>query len=193
MFKKLILLTFIFSVFSCASQKKVSISFEIENISSLKSYLTKNNVLIDTLDLYSLKNFSSFAKFNNLDLLQVPEILFFNSNGYLVKNRFNNNECSKVINDIKKIDNLSFDKKNTIDQLLSDLSSFYNNKVEENTIYVVINWAKFVDDFNKQSFEWYNELKNSSNEIKVKCIFLNLDVQENWNINEEQKKALNIK
>jgi CRISPR/Cas system-associated endonuclease/helicase Cas3 len=98
-----------------------------------------------------------------------------------------------VINDIKKIDNLSFDKKNTIDQLLSDLSSFYNNKVEENTIYVVINWAKFVDDFNKQSFEWYNELKNSSNEIKVKCIFLNLDVQENWNINEEQKKALNIK
>lgn len=193
MFKKLILLTFIFSVFSCASQKKVSISFEIENISSLKSYLTKNNVLIDTLDLYALKNFSSFAKFNNLDLLQVPEILFFNSNGYLVKNRFNNNECSKVINDIKKIDNLSFDKKNTIDQLLSDLSSFYNNKVEENTIYVVINWAKFVDDFNKQSFEWYNELKNSSNEIKVKCIFLNLDVQENWNINEEQKKALNIK
>ncbi len=193
MFKKLILLTFIFSVFSCASQKKVSISFEIENISSLKSYLTKNNVLIDTLDLYALKNFSSFAKFNNLDLLQVPEILFFNSNGYLVKNRFNNNECSKVINDIKKIDNLSFDKKSTIDQLLSDLSSFYNNKVEENTIYVVINWAKFVDDFNKQSFEWYNELKNSSNEIKVKCIFLNLDVQENWNINEEQKKALNIK
>jgi hypothetical protein len=123
----------------------------------------------------------------------VPEILFFNTDGYLVKNRFNNNECSQVINDIQKINSLEYDKNITINDLLKNITPVYKNSSETKKYYVVINWAKFVGKINKQSFDWYNDLKKSSSNTIVNCILLNLDIQESWNLNEQQKKSLNIK
>lgn len=143
-------------------------------------------------DLYTIKSFNSFAQLNNDDKLQVPEILFFNSDGNLVKNRFNNNECSQVINDIEKIDKLKFDKNLTINDWLKHILPINQDTTTTGNIYIIINWAKFVDKFNEQSFEWYNELKNQNSNLKVNCILLNLDIQEKWNLTELQKKALNI-
>ena len=186
-----IVLFFITSI-SCFAQKNISIDFNIENKESLNTYLTEKEVNFEKDDLYSIKDFNSFAYLNNNDKLQVPEILFFNSNGYLVKNRFNDNECSQVINEIEKIDLLKFNKKITIKDWLKYISPLNQDITENGSIFIIINWAKFVDKFNEQSFEWYKELKNQNSNLKVNCIFLNLDIQENWNLTEQQKKALNI-
>lgn len=191
--KTLLLITAFFILQSCSTQKNIAIAFKIENKETLNSFLLENDLNVDNNDLYTIKDFTSFVYFNNTDKLQVPEILFFNSDGYLVKNRFNNNECSQVINDIQKINSLEFDKNITINELLKNITPVYKNSTETKKYYVVINWAKFVGKINKQSFDWYNDLKKSSSNTNVNCILLNLDVQENWNINEQQKKRLNIK
>lgn len=190
--KILLLITSIFIFSSCSTQKNIIIDFKIENKETLKEYLLENKIEVDNNDLYSIKDYTSFLYFNNNDKLQVPEILFFNSNGYLVKNRFNNNECSLVINDIQKINSLEFDKNISIDELLKNISPLYKNSNETEKYYVVINWAKFVGKINTQSFDWYKELKKSSTKSSVNCIMLNLDIQESWNLNEQQKKSLNI-
>jgi hypothetical protein len=191
--KKLLQIAFFFIIFiSCYAQKNISINFNIENIESLNKYLIENKVTIEENDLFSIKSFNSFAYLNNDDKLQVPEILFFNSNGFLVKNRFNDNECSQVINEIEKIDSLKFNKNITINDWLEHISPLNNDTTENGSIYIIINWAKFVDKFNEQSFEWYKELKNQDSNLKVNCILLNLDIQEKWNLTEKQKKALNI-
>lgn len=191
--KKITYISFFFitSIY-CFAQKNISIDFNIENEESLKAYLTENKVSFENDDLYYIKDFNSFAYLNNNDKLQVPEILFFNSNGYLVKNRFNDNECSQVINEIEKINSLKFNKKITINDWLKHISPLNQDITENGSLFIIINWAKFVDKFNEQSFEWYKELKNQNSNLKVNCILLNLDIQENWNLTEQQKKALNI-
>ena len=191
--KILLYITIFIGTFSCSSQKNISINFKLENEESLNSYLTNNKVNVEKDDSYILKDFKSFANFNNSDRLQIPEILFFNSQGYLVKNRFNNNECTQVINDIEKINSLEFDKNVKIQDWFDNIKPLYNGLKNNNEYYVIINWAIYVDKINKQSFSWYNELKKSTSKSKVNCILLNLDVMENWNLNDKQKKALNIK
>ena len=191
--RKLIHLASFFILFiSCSAQKNISIPFTVENKDSLNTYLIENKVEFEKNDLYTIKDFTSFAHFNNDGKLQVPEILFFNSNGYLVKNRFNNNECSQVINEIEKINSLKFNKKITINDWLEHISPLNQDSTVKDNIYIIINWAKFVDKFNGQSFEWYNQLRNKNSNLKVNCILLNLDIQEKWNLTEPQKKALNI-
>lgn len=191
--KKILQIALFFIIFnSCYAQKSISINFNIENKESLNKYLTENKVTLEENDLFSIKSFNSFAHLNNDDKLQVPEILFFNSKGFLVKNRFNDNECSQVINEIEKIDSLKFNKNISINDWLEHISPLNNDITENGNIYIIINWAKFVDKFNEQSFEWYKELKNQDSNLKVNCILLNLDIQEKWNLTEEQKKALNI-
>ena len=182
-----------FTTISCSSQKKMSINFKLENEESLNSYLIANKVNLEKDDLYILNDFASFANFNNNNRLQVPEILFFNSQGYLVKNRFNNNECTEVINDIEKINSFEFDKNVKIEDWLKNIKPLHNGSKSDKEYFVIINWAIYVGKINKQSFSWYNELKKTISNSNVNCILLNLDVQEDWNLNEKQKKVLNIK
>jgi hypothetical protein len=58
-------------------------------------------------------------------------------------------------------------------------------------IYVLINWAIFLDSNNETSFNWYTSLKNNK-ELKIKVILINLDVQEIWNLTDGQKEFLGV-
>ncbi|WP_296311733.1 hypothetical protein [Winogradskyella sp. UBA3174] len=118
----------------------------------------------------SIKDFNSFTSLSNKGKIKVPEILFFNSNGYLVKNRFNNKRCTKVINEIEKIDSLKFNKKITINDWSENISPLNKDLTEKGTIFIIINWAKFVCKFNEESFDWYKELKKQNPNLKVNCI-----------------------
>ena len=180
------------------SQKKLEIVFNEETKKDINDYAYLNSIkTIDSTDIYVLKDFKSFAEYNNEGKLQVPEILFFNSSGYLVKNRFNDNECTQVITDIKKINKLKFDKNVNINQYKLKIKNLNQPTLNEDDkvyeYYIIINWAKFVKDFNTQSFDWYKQLAANPLKSKVKCYFLNLDVQKSWNLNEKQKAVLKIK
>jgi hypothetical protein len=195
-FLKIHLLFLVLST-SIYAQKKIDIVFKEEIKADLNKYaFDKSEKMIDSTDIYVLKDFKSFAEYNNQGKLQVPEILIFNSSGYLVKNRFNNNECTQVITDIKKINKMKFNKDFNISQYAQKITPL--NTVTQNDgnsvydYYIIINWARFVDNYNEQSFEWYKQLKQNEGTTKIKCYFLNLDVQQSWNLNEKQKKALKM-
>ncbi|WP_100075590.1 hypothetical protein [Chryseobacterium camelliae] len=188
------LLFFLLFSFWGSAQKKIQINFALQDEASLKTYLSSKKTDFSDADLYILKDFKSFAYFNNNDKLQVPEILFFNNQGYLVKNRFNNNECTEVISDIEKVNRYKSDKKVTLQDWLQFISPLKNPQpgIDHNKITVVINWAIFTDQYNEQSFEWYKKIRALSLSTKINCILLNLDVQQKWNLTEKQKAALHI-
>ena len=58
-------------------------------------------------------------------------------------------------------------------------------------IYVLINWAIFLDSNNETSFNWYTSLKNNK-ELKIKVLLINLDVQETWQLTDKQKEFLGV-
>ncbi|WP_294276971.1 hypothetical protein [uncultured Chryseobacterium sp.] len=188
------LLSFLLLSFWGSAQKKIQINFALQDEASLTTYLSSKKIDFSDADLYILKDFKSFAYFNNNDKLQVPEILFFNSEGYLVKNRFNNNECTEVISDIETVNRYKSDKKITLQDWLQFINPLKNPQpaIDHNKITVVINWAIFTDQYNEQSFEWYKRIRSLSLSTKINCILLNLDVQQKWDLTEKQKAALHI-
>lgn len=190
----LYLLSFLLLSFWGSAQKKIQINFALQDEASLKAYLSSKKIGFSEENLYTLRDFKSFAYFNNNDKLQVPEILFFNSEGYLVKNRFNNNECTEVISDIEKVNRYKSDKKVTLEDWLHFISPLKEQQsaIDHKKITVIINWAIFTDHYNEQSFEWYTKIRALSLFSKINCIFLNLDVQQKWNLTEKQKAALHI-
>lgn len=192
------LLLFLFISGTAFSQKKIDIIFKEETKADINQYaFEKSKKMIDSTDIYVFKNFKGFAEHYNEGKLQVPEILFFNSSGYLVKNRFNANECTQVITDIKNIDKMKFDANVNITdytQRIAPLNTLPpNNENKVYDYYIIINWAKYTEKFNKQSFEWYADFKKSGLASRVKLYFLDLDVQKSWNMNEKQKAVLKIK
>jgi len=194
--KKIISYAFVFlALSSCAVRFKRIVDFEmkIENQNSLETYL--NEFGIETEHLYTLKDIFAFKEFHFTGKLNFTDVLFFNSDGYLVKNRFNKGECSQVINEIEQINSAEFEKNTKVDYWLKYIKPIKQSSIEtegEKEYTVIINWAKFIGKYNKQSFEWYNELKNSPSYSKINVIFLNLDIQEDWELSQEDKDALGM-
>ena len=184
------ILIILFFSFSNAQQ----INFSKENLASLSGYLKEQNVNFDIKDLATLKNINAFSFYNSNELLVVPEAYFFNREGFRVKG-YNGISCDQVIRDLEKINKKRVDKSDTITKWKEHISFFENNDEElinsGYDFFVIINWAKYLPKENKVSFNWYNSIK-AENPYKIKIIFLNLDVQENWIINETQKKVLGL-
>lgn len=170
------------------------INFSKENLESLSGYLKEQNINFDVKDLATLRGINDFSFYNRNELLVVPEAYFFNREGFRVKG-YNGISCGQVIRDLEKINKKRVDKTDTIAKWAAHFSFFENNDEEllnsSYDFFVIINWAKYLPKENEVSFNWYNSLK-TENPYKIKIIFLNLDVQENWISNEAQKKVLGL-
>jgi len=70
---------------SCAIRFRKNVEITIENQNSLETYLNKFD--IGTEHLYTLKNFFAYKQFYFTEnkKMGLTDVLFFNSNGYLVK------------------------------------------------------------------------------------------------------------
>jgi len=201
--KKIIFYLFSFSfLLSCKSitfTKKVEIKAENQN--SLESYL--NGFGVGTEHLYVMKDLACFKEFTKK--MGLRDIFFFNSDGYLVEKR-SDKECQISINEIEQVNSFEIkkieksyelpDENNVkIDYWLKRIKPMKQNpnEIEVKKDYtVIVSWAKFIGRYNKKSFEWYNELKNSPSYSKINVIFLNLDIQEDWELTQEDKDALGM-
>jgi len=201
--KKIIFYLFIFPfLLSCKSiifTKKVELALENQN--SLETYLKEFG--IETEHLYVMKDFAGFREFTKK--MGVRDIFFFNSDGYLVEKR-SDKECPITINEIEKVNSFEIkkieksyelpDENNVkIDYWLKRIKPIKQNTNEteaKKDYTVIVSWAKFIGKYNKKSFKRYNELKNSPSYSKINVIFLNLDIQEDWELSQEDKDALGM-
>ena len=182
-------------IFSIASSlafcQNVKIDFKIENQNSITKYLDEKKVEYTLDDIAILRDIKVFGDYGKTERLVVPEAYFFNKDGFLLKNNNKGVGCGASIKNLSKILKSKYDVNETISTRLKDYKILGNNDVltEQYDIYILINWAIFLDSNNETSFNWYKSLK-SNKDLKIKVILINLDVQESWNLTKEQKKFL---
>ncbi len=184
-------------IFSIASSlafcQNVKIDFKIENLNSITKYLDEKKVEYTLDDIAILRDIKVFGDYGKTERLVVPEAYFFNKDGFLLKNNNKGVGCGASIKNLSKILKSKYDVNETISTRLKDYKILGNNDVltEQYDIYILINWAIFLDSNNETSFNWYKSLK-SNKDLKIKVILINLDVQESWNLTEGQKKFLGV-
>lgn len=184
-------------IFSIASSlafcQNVKIDFKIENQNSITKYLDEKKVEYTLDDIAILRDIKVFGDYGKTERLVVPEAYFFNKDGFLLKNNNKGVGCGASIKNLSKILKSKYDVNETISTRLKDYKILGNNDVltEQYDIYILINWAIFLDSNNETSFNWYKSLK-SNKDLKIKVILINLDVQESWNLTEGQKKFLGV-
>ncbi|MDV6169985.1 hypothetical protein R1T16_16220 [Flavobacterium sp. DG1-102-2] len=198
---KKLLFTLVFIIpFTAGAQnkKKPAAHFEWENNTTLTKFLEENDVEINIKDLATLDYIGSWAYFNNNNFIQVPSAIFFNREGYRIAKDFVGEKCSQTIKDMDKIDTYKVNKDENINDWVSKYMAFpFTTEPvfgEPFDAYVIIFYCKCLnsyDDVNATSFRWYKSLKNN-NKVKVKVILLNLDIQDTWELNDEQKKAIGL-
>jgi len=96
---------------------------------------------------------------------------------------------------VEQINSLEFDENIKIDYWIERIKPMNQDLIENEDrkeCTIIINWVKFIGKYNKYSFKFYNQLKNSPSYSKVNVIFLNLDIQEDWELTQEDKDALGI-
>lgn len=170
-----------------------------ENNTSLKSYLEENDVEINIKDLATLDYINSWVYFNNNELIQVPNAIFFNREGFRTKKDFIGEKCSTAIKDMENIDSYKVNKEESINDWVSKYMAFpfTTEPVFDGAYdaYVIIFYCKCLDSYkgvNTTAFNWYKSLK-ANPKVKVKVILLDLDIQDTWDVSEEQKKAIGLK
>ncbi len=196
--KKLLSLCFILILQACSTTRKVSIDFVRQDTVALENYLQEAKVDFDEKDLAVLNNVNAFAVFNDKERISVPEAYFFNKEGKRVKDNFKGTSCGQVISNPEKISKAPASGEEHLNDWLKYISLYKagsDNLINDGyDAYVIIPWAIFMTsvskDINQTSFNWYRSLKNHKN---IKVILLNLDVQQGWELSNEQKSALGIK
>jgi hypothetical protein len=188
------LFSLLFVLFSSlAVCQKVEITFKSVNQDSIFNYLAKYKISYDLDDLAILKNIKVFSNYSVTERLAVPEAYFFNTDGFLLKNKNKGVSCGATVKDLSKIIKSKIDSNQRLSNWFDELTFLGNETFlsEKYDLYILINWALFLDSYNETSFNWYRSLKEKK-DLKIKVILVNLDVQESWDLTEGQKQYLGI-
>ncbi len=187
----LFLLTLV--VTSSFAQKNKDIILRIEDDSSLVNYLKEHKINFSNSQVATLKGIGTWAEFSRAKKLTIPSAFFFNSNRELIKNKGKGTYCGAELKKIEKISKMKTDANQTLEDFLNhitilDGSEFIDNNVD---VYIIIAWGKFANSQSQISLNWFSKLKNQEY-LRMKIMLLNIDLQESWNVTDEQKKHLGI-
>lgn len=179
--------------FSCFAQKKIEINFKIENDSTIIQYLKENKIDFTNNQIATLKGIGTFGEYGRTEKLSVPHAYFFNSKGELIKNKGKGLYCGAEIKKLEKVSKMKSDPNQTLENFLNDITILDGSMLTDENIdiYIVITWGKFLSSESETSLNWFSNLKKQEN-LKIKVLLLNLDIQERWNLTEGQKKHLGI-
>lgn len=177
---------------SCTITKSTSIKFELQNKESLSNYLKVKGYEIATDEIATLDGIDTFIKYNNSEKLVIPEAYFFNKNGYLIPG-FEGTGCAQAISNINEISNSESNSTVHFKDWVANYNFIYDNDAisKKYDAYVIINWAMYVNNMNDTSYNWYKSLKENQ-DLNIRIIFLNLDIQENWNLSPHEKEVLGL-
>ena len=179
--------------FSCFAQKKVEINFKMENDSTILQYLKENKIDFSNNQIATLRGIGTFGEYGRAKKLTVPDAFFFNSKGELIKNEGKGMDCAAELKKLEKVSKMKSDPNQTLTNFLDDITILDGSELADETIdlYIVITWGKFLSSESETSLNWFSSLKKEEN-LKIKVLLLNLDIQERWNLTDDQKKYLGI-
>ena len=154
---------------SLAVCQNVEITFKSVNQDSIFNYLAKNNISYNLDDLAILKNIKVLSNYSESERLVVPEAYFFNKDGFLIKNKNKGVSCGATIKDLSKIMKSKIDSSQVLFKWFDELTFLGNQTFlsEKYDLYILINWALFLDSYNETSFNWYRSLKGKK-DLKIK-------------------------
>ncbi len=194
--KKIQFLLLFILLTNCKTLTKMS--YGIKNPSFKKNYelynfLKKNNV--DSKSIYFFKDFITMAKGYELKYSTIPDAYFFNQNGNFIPYKKNTEKCNAKVDDfITDLKNINFNKSENknIKDFIPLLSNDKNKEIVLNEITVLITWATFLGKTNKKkAFEWIKLLEQAKEKgIKVNYYLINYDLQESWELNNDEKKEI---
>jgi hypothetical protein len=187
------ILFLVFISLSGFAQKKIEINFKLENDSTIIQYLKENKIDFSNNQIATLKGIGTFGEYGRAKKLTVPEAYFFNSKGELIKNKGKGIYCGAELKKLEKVSKMKSDPNQTLESFLNDITILDGTKLSEDNIdiYIIITWAKFLSSESETSLNWFSMLKKNQN-LKIKVLLLNLDVQESWKLTEGQKEYLGI-
>ncbi|GLB48350.1 hypothetical protein [Neptunitalea lumnitzerae] len=196
----LFLITAIFyMLLDCGYAQKTPDEIIPKSSNDLIEELDNNKVVYHDNDLYYLKGLKELVALSNAEGLTIPNVQFYNKDGFFVSNVWSKGECTQVKNEIDAINTQPYTEDKTIAFWLDKIQAFQIAEQPEGMDkiydgYIVISWAnwdflkpKLMRRLNKQSFEWYEQLKDIPN---MKVIFLSIDVMEEWGLSETELTKL---
>jgi hypothetical protein len=194
--KKLLLFICIATFTSCSITlpKKFEPNYQPQTDQSLTHFLDSNKVIYDKADIATLKDTILFKKFGIKNNFTIPDAFFFNKEGYRVEDNFKGTTCGHIITNADKINTAPTDKTEHINDWVKDFD-FLENKDISNQGYdvtIILTWGiyahKSAPSVNREAFEWYKSLKEDYPDMKIRAIFLNLDLQRSWFITDDTEK-----
>lgn len=197
--KKLLLLSLAICSVGCTPVLKTVYGIKrprLEDRKSIAKYLAKRS--IDTSGLYCFKDFMSFAIASQRNMINIPEAMFFNKDGYLVRYKKEAVECNaKVddfINDLSHFSEIPPDKSINI-QVFSDLLERHKDSIKPTDINVFITWTVYAGKLNKdKAFAWVDLLEKAKQKgMDVNVYLVNCDYLKTWNIPKVWQEQLKIK
>ncbi len=168
----------------------------MESPETLVDYLQKKKVPIENVLI--IKDLNGFTEINK-GVFSVPNAIFFNAKGEYVEYKKSAEDCNAnvfgFIDDIAGINDQPSDPAHKMDMWLENTKNLQLKmvNVEDNKdAYVFITWAKYIGKLNKdKAFAWINLLEEANQKgLNVQYFLLNFDLQQSWNLTEEQEKDL---
>jgi hypothetical protein len=168
---------------------------KLETTQSIKKYLVKQD--IDTSNVYVLKDIKAFLSASQKKMLSIPDAIFFNKQGNLVRYKKETEDCNAKVDDfIAELENFSAlpeDPNITMTEFLGMLEGGpINQKADIN---VFITWTVYAGRLNKtKAFEWIHLIeKAKAKGINANWYLLNCDYQKSWNLPPQALEKLGIK
>jgi hypothetical protein len=158
---------------------------KIENQKSLNQYLKRNK--ITTENSFCLKDTISFNKFYT-EGIGIPEIRFYDSNGYLMLYRDEkkcNAQNDSLISFLNPSNVSKIDSSNNIKDYLKNIKMLNGKDIEQKHFenfdyYLIIYWAKWAGKVNKKKMvDWENSIKQKSG-LKIMAIKVTTDYMNFW-------------
>lgn len=195
--KKIALLLVVLSVMSCKPLAKMVFHVKdpaFETLETQKHFLQKNDVSVS--DFFYLKDFNSYAAASKNKYLSIPDAFFFNNEGNLVRYKKSSSDCNakvdSFITDLREFSNAPSDSLINVNKLLPLFKSESKIDIKKTDITVFLTWAVFAGDVNKdKTFEWIKLLEKAKEQgISVSFYLVNCDLQDSWNLTEDQKTKI---
>lgn len=186
-----------FLCLSCQTVLKTAYGIKqpkVETGRSIRKYLVKKK--IDTSDVYVFKNYFAFAKASGKNILNVPDALFFNAAGNLVRYKKETVQCNAKVGDfiadLENFSSLPEDTNMNMDEFLGMLEGQPIDKKAD--VNVFITWAVPAGRLNKtKAFEWIQLIEKArAKGINAKWHLVNCDFQKNWNMPPQLLEQLGI-
>jgi len=193
-------LALLFSFFCLSCQPVLKTAYgikkpKLETDNSIKKYLVKNKV--DTSKVYVFKDYFAFAKASGKNLMEVPDAVFFNATGNLVRYKKETETCNARVDDfISEMENFSNqpdDPNIKLDEFLEMLSGKPIDEAAD--VKVFITWTVYAGRLNKtKAFEWIRLIeKAKARGVNANWYLVNCDFQKSWNLPPPVLAKLGIK